>query len=60
MWCCVVLALYAVSECNDYLFSDFRNILAENVLFHSKWSKLSTCRYLNIKLKITFFYNFPF
>ena len=26
MWTCVVLAVYAVSECNAYLFPDFRNI----------------------------------
>ena len=60
MWTSVVFAVYAVSECNAYLFPDLRNIEAENVLFHSRWSKLSPCRFLKIELKIACFYNFPF
>ena len=36
MWTSVVFAVYAVSECNAYLFPDLRNIEAENVLFHSR------------------------
>ena len=38
LWSCVVFTVYAMSECNAYLFLDFRNIQAENVLFHSSWN----------------------
>ena len=36
MWSCVILAVYAVSGCNAYIFPDFRNIYLSINWIHNK------------------------